>query len=153
MGGVPGPPTRNPAPRIHRCPGVTVQHLWTATVTIGGGPQGTIDHDRDHRTDRDRQGDHNNSGPERSREYLGNRAVPEWVGRLGSVGFWVGDYGGGAGKPPFWRTPNSSRIRLGIQVCPGRGFKLARGPSKKTLDTQRFFCRCSGVLAVFGRAK
>ena len=32
----------------------------------------------------------NNSGLSR----LGNSAVPEWVGRLDSEGFWMGDYGG-----------------------------------------------------------
>ena len=25
---------------------------------------------------------------------VGNSAVPEWVGRLGGKGFWMGDYGG-----------------------------------------------------------
>ena len=62
---------------------------------------------------------------------LGNSAEPEWVGRLGGKGFWVGDYGcvcvyylstyykavrgvpagrpfgarRSSLRPPFWRTP------------------------------------------------
>jgi hypothetical protein len=46
-----------------------------------------------------------------------NNAVPEWVGRLGGEGFWVGGdddddvfyfllRGGGPGRTSFWRTPN-----------------------------------------------
>jgi hypothetical protein len=30
-------------------------------------------------------------------QLLGNSAVPEWVGRLGGEGFWVGDYEEGGG--------------------------------------------------------
>ena len=51
----------------------------------------------------------NNSG----RSHLGNGAVSEWVGRLGSEGFWVGEYGGSPSRSPFWRTPEESGKGLG----------------------------------------
>jgi hypothetical protein len=39
----------------------------------------------------------------RARAGPGQRSLK--VGRLGSEGFWEGDYcGGGPGRPPFWRT-------------------------------------------------
>jgi hypothetical protein len=49
----------------------------------------------------------------RAQSYVVNSAVPSTVGRLGGEGFWVVDYGGGAGRPPFWRTPVWPRKGLG----------------------------------------
>ena len=39
--------------------------------------------------------------------------MPSTVGRLGVDGFWIGDYGGGPGKPPCWRTLKESCKGLG----------------------------------------
>jgi len=45
------------------------------------------------------------SNPGLSLEALKFQLIPTRACIVGGEGFWVGDYGGGPGRPPFWRTP------------------------------------------------